>query len=86
MYHRVLICLAGTTLIKIFPSAFLHRRLKTVAASLDKRIPDYVLEVLEQHVPKQINLEATVGSEKPEGQKEGKKGKRHIRDADGKES
>jgi len=46
----------GTKLIRLDVPDALHRRIKTLAAYRDKKIPDYMLEVLEEHVPKGITF------------------------------
>jgi hypothetical protein len=61
----------GTKLVKLDVPDDLHRRIKTIAAYHDKKIPVYVLEVLEESVPKQIVFE---GSE-PEAPKDVKQKK-----------
>ena len=48
----------GTKLIKLWVSEQLHRRIKTLAASKDKKIPDYAIEILEKHVPRAVNFPA----------------------------
>jgi hypothetical protein len=62
----------GTKLVKLRVPDPLHRRIKTVAASEDKNIPDYMIGVLEDHVPTQITLPKTDGiapKKKPKGEK-----------------
>jgi hypothetical protein len=59
----------GTKLVKLQVPDTLHRRIKTVAASKDKKLTVYMLEVLEQHVPKQITFSDTEGKKKPQGDK-----------------
>jgi hypothetical protein len=44
----------STKLVKLEVPDQLHTRIKTVAAYKSKKIPVYVLDVLEEHVPKQI--------------------------------
>jgi hypothetical protein len=44
----------STKLIKLDVPDALHRRIKTLAAHHEKKISDYVVEVLEEHVPKII--------------------------------
>jgi hypothetical protein len=46
----------STKLVKIDVPESLHRRIKTIAASKNKKICDYMLEVLEDHIPKYIDL------------------------------
>jgi hypothetical protein len=46
----------GTKLVKVNLADPLHRRVKTVAAFHDKKIEDYIAEVLDEHVPRQINF------------------------------
>jgi hypothetical protein len=47
----------GTKLVKLDVPDDLHRRIKTIAAYKEKKIPVYVLEVLEECVPKQLVFE-----------------------------
>jgi predicted HicB family RNase H-like nuclease len=54
----------GTKLVKLDIPDQLHRRIKTLAASQDKRIQTYVLEVLEEHVPRQITFPESEVSQK----------------------
>jgi hypothetical protein len=44
----------GTKLVRLDIPDALHKRIKTLAAHHEKKIPDYILEVLEEHVPKMI--------------------------------
>jgi len=46
----------STKLVKINLAEGLHRRVKTVAASRDIKIEDYIAEILEEHVPKTITF------------------------------
>ena len=44
----------GTKLVRLDIPDSLHKRIKTLAAHHEKKIPDYMLEVLEEHVPRAI--------------------------------
>ena len=44
----------STKLIRLDVPDALHRRIKTLAAHHDKKIPEYMIEILEEHVPKII--------------------------------
>jgi hypothetical protein len=44
----------GTKLVKLDVPDSLHRRIKTLAASEDKKISDYIIDILEGSVPTQI--------------------------------
>jgi hypothetical protein len=62
----------GTKLVKLDVPDSLHRRIKTVAASKDSSVPDYVLEVLEENVPIGIDFSPTgetTYKKKPKGEK-----------------
>jgi hypothetical protein len=64
----------GTKLVKLEVPDSLHRRIKTVAASKDASIPDYMLEVLEDEVPTGIDFlpsGETTYKKKPKGEKLG---------------
>jgi hypothetical protein len=54
----------GTKLIRLDVPDSLHRRIKTLAAYHDKKIPEYMLEVLEAHVPKGITFSTGESTEK----------------------
>ncbi len=54
--YDVSLVFMSTKLVKLDVPESLHRRIKTVAASKDRKIPDYVLELLEEHVPKHITF------------------------------
>lgn len=56
----------GTKLVKLHLEESLHRRVKTVATSKDRKIEDYISDVLDEHVPTQIFLPANKKSPKPE--------------------
>jgi hypothetical protein len=65
----------GTKLVKLEVPDSLHRRIKTVAASKDSSIPDYMLEVLEENVPIGIDFSPTgepTYKKKPRGEKSGR--------------
>jgi hypothetical protein len=61
----------STKLVKLAVPEPLHRRIKTVAAFQDKKIPVYILEVLDDHVPTQITFPAneTTPKKKPRGER-----------------
>ena len=46
----------------------LHRRVKTCAAYHDKKIPDYIVDVLEEHVPREITFDESA-KKKPKAEK-----------------
>lgn len=46
----------STKLVKLDVPDRLHTRIKTLAASQDKKIQDYILEVLDQYVPREIKF------------------------------
>ena len=48
--------LMGTKLVRLDVPDSLHRRIKTLAAHNDMKIPDYMLAVLEEYVPKAITF------------------------------
>ena len=54
MYHVIRFSIMGTKLVRVNLADPLHRRVKTVAAFHDKKIEDYIAEVLDEHVPRQI--------------------------------
>jgi len=56
--------------VKLTLPALLHRRVKTCAAYHDKKIPDYIIDVLEKHVPRRINFDDDpAAKKKPESEK-----------------
>jgi len=46
----------STKLVRLNLADSLHRRVKTVAAFHDKKIEDYIAEILEEHVPREITF------------------------------
>lgn len=65
-----------TKLIKIYPSTEFHRWLKTLAANEGKRLPDYILAVLERSVPSELSYKETRQTDIPTEKKSlGKKSK-----------
>jgi hypothetical protein len=46
----------GTKLVKLQIPQLLHTRIKTVAASKNTQISVYILNVLEEHVPRKIDF------------------------------
>ena len=54
----------STKLIRLDVPEALHRRIKTLAAYYEKKIPDYMLEILEEHVPKGISFSESDYAEK----------------------
>jgi hypothetical protein len=64
----------STKLVKLDVPEPLHRRIKTIAASKDKKISDYMLDVLEEHVPKYITF-SSEGAGDEQSRKQGSKTK-----------
>ena len=58
----------GTRLIKLWVSEQLHRRINALAASEDKKVPDYAIEILDKHVPRTVSF-PTQDQAKSEDQK-----------------
>jgi hypothetical protein len=53
-------------LVKIILSEPLHKRVKTCAAYNDKKIPEYIMGVLEESVPREIKFDdESLGKKKP---------------------
>jgi hypothetical protein len=56
--------------VKVKMSEPLHKRVKTCAAYHDKKIPDYIVEVLEEFVPREIKFdEDSAGKKRPKPDK-----------------
>jgi len=56
----------STKLVKLHLDESLHRRVKTVAASKDKKIEDYISDVLDENVPTEIVFATSKKSPKAE--------------------
>jgi len=54
----------STKLVRLDVPDSLHKRIKTLAAFNDKKIPDYILEILEENVPKTIVFSGSASREK----------------------
>jgi plasmid stability protein len=61
----------GTKLVRVNLADALHRRVKTVAAFYDKKIEDYIAEILDEHVPREITfpIDESLPQQKPKSGK-----------------
>jgi len=59
----------GAKLVRVNIPDPLHRRVKTCAAYYDKTIPDYIVGVLEEHVPREITFDESTSKKKPKAEK-----------------
>jgi hypothetical protein len=71
-YIRVPLEISGATMgmVRIRMSEPLHRRVKTCAVYQDKKLPEYIVEVLEECVPREIKFDADlVVKKKPKSER-----------------
>jgi hypothetical protein len=69
MYYVGLFSL-GIKMIKLHPSPPLHKWIKTLATFHDKEIGDYLIDVLREHLPKEIKFDpASEGGRQPKRSK-----------------
>jgi hypothetical protein len=60
-------------MVRVKMSEPLHKRVKTCAAYHDKKLPDYIVGVLEEFVPREIKFDGdSTAKKKPKSEKRSK--------------